>query len=221
MPGTLMQHTCREGKRTGGTPLIAAVPLSSNSDLLYIRDPVNKRDWLVDGGAFVSLVPPSPTQRARGPNGQKLRAANGTEIDCFGECTIKVHIGSRIFIHTVLVADVKVSLLGADFLAQHYLAPNHRDKTLIDLHDLSTLDAQILSEPSQNVINHVNAPTLDDDPYQNLLSQFPDITSPNFKLAEVDHGITHRIPTTGHPIKSKARRLQPECPSKSRTRKIC
>ena len=211
-----MPHARQIGKRQGGTPLIAAVPLRQNSDLMYARDNKNKRDWLIDGGAFISLVPPSHAQRAKGPNGQQLHAANGTSINCYGEVNIDVHLGSRKFNHTLLVADVKVSLLGADFLAYHYLAPNHRDRTIIDLNDLSVLDAQIVSTPSNtgpNVsytsVNHIKPP-MPPDAYSELLKQYPDITAPNFKLTEVDHGVQHRIPTNGHPIKSKARRLSPE-----------
>ena len=147
-------HTCRTGKRQGGTPLIAAVPLTNNnSDLLYARDPLNKRNWLMDGGAFVSLVPPSFAQRAKGANGKKLTAANGTSIDCYGEVNLKIQLGSRFFEHTVLVADVRTSLLGADFFANHALAPNHRDRTLIDLSNsplISTLDAQTSSSPHES-----------------------------------------------------------------------
>ena len=77
--------------------MIAAVPLLQNSDLMYARDVKNKRDWLIDGGAFVSLVPPSLAQRSKGPSGQKLRAANGTEIDCFGELNIDIHLGSNVY----------------------------------------------------------------------------------------------------------------------------
>ena len=227
-----MHHAWARGKRQGGTPLIAAVPLNDNtSDLLYARDSLNKRNWLIDGGAFVSLVPPSFAQRTKGANGKKLTAANGTSIDCFGEVNLKIQLGSRIFEHTVLVADVRTSLLGADFLANHALAPNHRDRTLIDISNsphISTLDAQTSSSPhyvvvdnkgsdlrnkpsaTPNHINHVNTSTDTKDCYQDLLQRFPDLTTPNFKLTEVEHGVTHHIPTTGHPIKSKARRLAPE-----------
>ena len=182
---------------------------------MYARDSLNKRNWLIDGGAFISLVPPSFAQRAKGPNGRKLTAANGTAIDCFGEINLKIQLGSRAFTHTVLVADVKTSLLGADFLANHALAPNHRDKTLIDLSSaplITTLDAQIGSSPHYNVVNnecdanlisHVSAPANTTDPYAELLGKFPDLATPNFKLTEVDHGVSHHIPTTGHPIKSR------------------
>ena len=230
-----MQHAWARGKRQGGTPLIAAVPLTNNnSDLLYARDPLNKRNWLMDGGAFVSLVPPSFSQRTKGANGKKLTAANGTSIDCYGEVNLKIQLGSRIFDHTVVVADVRTSLLGADFFANHALAPNHRDRTLIDISNsplISTLDAQTSSLPHYEVvenkrggfktgfsanpkpnnhINHINPSADPNDSYTELLQRFPDLTTPNFKLTEVDHGVSHHIPTTGHPIKSKARRLAPE-----------
>ena len=187
----------------------------------------------MDGGAFVSLVPPSFAQRAKGANGKKLTAANGTSIDCFGEINLRIQLGSRVFDHTVLVADVRTSLLGADFFANHALAPNHRDRTLIDLSNaplISTLDAQTSSSPHYEVvdnkrgfstgpsanskptshINHINPSVDTKDDYQELLQKFPDLTTPNFKLTEVEHGVSHHIPTTGHPIKSKARRLAPE-----------
>ena len=112
-----------------------------------------------------------------------------------------------------MVADVKASLLGADFLAEHYIAPNHRDRCLVDLHTLKTLDATIIScpnTPSVDAINHVNNLSSQQDAYSELLDKFPELSTPNFKLAEPTHGVTHRIPTSGHPIKSKARRLAPE-----------
>ena len=181
----------------------------------------------MDGGAFVSLVPPSFAQRTKGANGKKLTAANGTSIDCFGEINLKIQLGSRLFDHTVLVADVRTSLLGADFFANHALAPNHRDRTLIDLSNsplISTLDAQTSSSPHYEVIenergfpaspsghiNHINPSVDTKDSYSELLQSFPDLITPNFKLTEVEHGVSHHIPTTGHPVKSKARRLAPE-----------
>ena len=135
---------CSRGKRQGGTPLVASVPLQNHSsDLLYIRDEKNRREWLVDGGAFASIIPPSLAQRAKGPNQQCLTAANGTPIPCYGNATITVFIGKKAFRHTFIVADVKTSILGADFLAAHYLAPNHKDQTIIDLNDLSTIAENI------------------------------------------------------------------------------
>ena len=87
----------------------------------------------MDGGAFVSIRPPTDNERRGGPTPQKLQAANGSNIDCFGEDTMDIHLGDRTFQFKLMVADVKHNILGADFLANFYLAPNHRDQNIIDL----------------------------------------------------------------------------------------
>ena len=94
------------GKRQGGTPLISAVPLNAISDLLYARDEVNRRDWLIDGGAYVSLIPPSTAQRTAGPVGTRLQAANGTEIHCFGTAQLTVTLGTRAYTYDFIIADL-------------------------------------------------------------------------------------------------------------------
>ena len=177
---------------------------------MYIHDTANKRVWLVDGGAFASIIPPSAAQKLKGPNNKTLTAANGTPIPCYGDASITVFIGDRAFRHTFIVADVKSSILGADFLATHYLAPNHRDQTIIDLKDLSTISFTVPSCDTQPLVNKVTIGEEHSKPYKELLNEYPSLSKPNFKLADVDHGVTHRIPTTGHPVQSKARRLSPE-----------
>ena len=47
-----------------------------SSSLIHIQDS-RGRKWLVDGGALVSLVPPTLAQRTAGPKGPPLSAANG------------------------------------------------------------------------------------------------------------------------------------------------
>ena len=51
-------------------------------DLLHVKDSREDKKWLVDGGALLSIIPPTPAQRNAGPNGTRLQAANGTNIDC-------------------------------------------------------------------------------------------------------------------------------------------
>ena len=201
------------GKRQGGAPLIAAAaPNDSRGDLLFVVDGATKREWLIDGGAFATLIPPTFAQRAAGPNGRQLQAANGSPICCYGEVTMNIQLGRRLFIHNVTIADVKSSILGADFLAEHYLAPYHRHHSLIDLNDFSTIDVQL---PEGNTtltpnIGQINRVSPAENEFVELLNSYPSLSSPDFKLAEVKHGVTHRIPTHGHPVQSKARRLAPE-----------
>ena len=172
-----------------------------------MTDRLTDHKWLVDGGALLSIVPPTRKQRLKGPVEQKLRAANGTEISCFGYSNNEIKIGEQTFNFDFVIADVQSRILGADFLAQNYLAPNHRDACLINLNDYSTLPAEhargFKSVPV-NFINQIN------DPYYSLLDKYPEICTPSFTIKEPQHGVHHHIPTSGNPVQSRARRLDPE-----------
>ena len=197
------------GKRSRGAPEInSAVPQSAKfGNLLYIDDGAERRRWLIDNGAYVSIVPPTQKQRTSGPTGVKLQAANGTDINCYGFINKDVQLGSRKFNFDFTIADVRQSIIGSDFLAAHYLAPNNRDGNILDLNDMSIIAADLDSTHSPLGINFVNQK---EDPYYQLLDRYPSLSTPSFTPKEVKHGVQHHIPTTGHPVQSKARRLSPE-----------
>ena len=183
-----------------------------NGNLLHVIDEVEGQKWLVDGGALLSIVPPTPAQRRLGPSGPELCAANGTRIVCYGSIVKTLVIGKRSFTFNFTIANVRQRILGADFLSEFYLAPNHRDGTLIDLRNfhldaLDVLPATIAHGAKStpvSVINEIN------DPYYKLLDSFPEILTPSFTPVEVKHGVRHHIPTTGHPVQSRARKLDAE-----------
>ena len=198
------------GKLPRGAPVVssAAPHDDRQGDLLHFQDPITKKRWLIDGGAFVSLVPPTLAQRAAGPVGTRLQAANGTEIPCYGSIRENVSLGNRVYQYDFIVADVSQPIIGADFLAENYIAPNHRDGNLIDLNDLSIIQQ---AEPDANCtplgINFVDQKA---SPYYQLLDKFPNLSKPSFTPGEVKHGVRHHIPTNGYPVQSKARKLSPE-----------
>ena len=173
--------------------------------LLHVTDRKRNEKWLVDGGALVSLLPPNRQQRLLGSNGTQLKAANGTIIPCFGKISKTIQIGDQTFSFDFTIADVKTRIIGADFLAEYYLAPNHRDAVLINLNDFSTLPAEHVRKPGYSPINFVT-----DDPYYQLLDSYPEIQTPSFTLHEPKHGVKHFIPTNGPPVQSRARRLDNE-----------
>ena len=106
------------GKRESGAEINAALPrdIKGGNHLLYATDSNDKTQWLIDGGALWSIVPPTPQQRQSGPNAWKLQAANGSDIPCFGLTDRKVCIDDREFDFTFIIADVRQPILGADFL---------------------------------------------------------------------------------------------------------
>ena len=178
-----------------------------NGHLLHVKDENEGNRWLVDGGALLSIIPPTKSQRRLGPNGTQLCAANGTKIECYGKTRKTLLIGNRSFEFDFIIANVRQRILGADFLASFYLAPNHRDGTLIDLDNLDVLPATFAQNAKTNHVTYINEVN---DPCYKLLDSFPEILTPSFTPKEVKHGVTHHIPTTGRPVQSRARRLDPE-----------
>ena len=175
--------------------------------LLYVYDNRMEEKWLVDGGAIISIIPPTADHIASGPTGESLRAANGTIISCYGSSYRTLSIGGKDFPFEFTVAAVNQRIIGADFLANFHLAPNHRDAKLLSLKDFSTLPAQHAIGAKSLQANHIAQA---DDPYYRLLDTFPEILTPSFKMAEPAHGVRHHIPTTGSPVQSRARRLDQE-----------
>ena len=104
-------HAKREGQSVSHVSNVAGQIIKDNF-LLHVVDSQRNELWLVDGGAFVSLIPPTSQQRRRGANGIKLTAANGTNIPCFGTTTRSITIGKNSFTYDFIIADVKTRILG-------------------------------------------------------------------------------------------------------------
>ena len=175
--------------------------------LLHVIDSRRKEKWLVDGGAIISIVPPSPHHLKTGPFGEELRAANGSRIPCYGTIFRTLSIGGKDFPFEFTVAAVSQRIIGADFLANFHLAPNHRDAELLSLRDFSKLPAQHAVGAKSMPVNFV---TQAEDPYYQLLDSYPEILKPSFIKANPAHGVKHHIPTQGAPVQSRARRLDQE-----------
>ena len=197
-------------KRTG-QPLDHVNNVTGRNDkdnfLLHVIDNRKNEKWLVDGGALLSIIPPTARQLKAGPVGEELRAANGSRIPCYGTIDRTLSIGGRDFPFEFTVAAVSQKILGADFLANFYLAPNHRDAELLDLRDFSILPAQHAVGAVSTPINFV---TQASDPCYKLLDNYPEILTPSFTIKDPEHGVKHYIPTNGAPVQSRARRLDQE-----------
>ena len=181
----------------------------SDNFLLHVIDKQRNEKWLVDGGALLSIIPPTTLQRLKGPNDKTLKAANGTTISCYGNVQREITIGDQSFSFDFTIADIQQRILGADFLAHFYLAPNHRDAELLNLKDFTTLPAQHARGQKSMSINFVHQL---DDPYYQLLDSYPEIMTPSFTIKNPEHGVRHYIPTdpSAPPVQSRARRLDPE-----------
>ncbi|BHF81021.1 hypothetical protein SprV_0702415000 [Sparganum proliferum] len=99
----------------------------------YVCDNVTRRRFLVDTGAQISVVPPTPVDRRCPSPGLHLQAANCSPISTFGSRSLTLNIGlRRLFSWIFVIADVHHSILGSDFLAEFDLRVDCRRSCLLD-----------------------------------------------------------------------------------------
>ena len=205
--------------KSQGRPANVNAATGPKGSLLHVTDEVEGHKWLVDGGALVSIVPPTLAQRTAGPKSPSLSAANGSSIACYGTLEETVIFEGIAYTFEFVVADVEQRILGADFLASYSLAPNHRDGNILSLDTLQI----VIPSPLTSNVSSVNA-AASSSRFDDLLKSYPEITTPSFTLKEVSHGVEHHIPTEGQrPVQARARRLCPEklAVAKAEIEKLC
>ncbi|BHF70459.1 hypothetical protein SprV_0301351000 [Sparganum proliferum] len=173
----------------------------------YVRDTRSGRRFLVDTGAQLSVIPPTPAGR-RCPNpGLFLQAVNTSPITTFGTCSLSLDIGlRRLFPWIFVVADVPTAILGADFLAAFDLLVDFRQ---LRLHDRTTT-LTVKGFPPSSASNQLSVLDPNPDcPFRRLLAKYPTLTKPHFSDTSFPHDIVHHIKTTGPPVFSRPRRLAP------------
>ena len=198
---------CLEGGKRQRELAVAAV--SGSRSCLAVTDSVSKREFLVDTGAEVSIIPATTSDKAlnTSPHDYRtLRAANGTRIPSYGSMELTVCIEGTRFRHRFIIADVKQALMGADFLLNNNLLvdlPGHR---LLRAKTLTPFTGAI--RPSEGMTLGVSCDT--NDAFQKLLHLYPRVTQADFAQHEPRHGVTHTISTESAPVWSRPRRLNPE-----------
>ena len=87
---------CAEAKLPGRS--LAATSVAGPSPqgrLFYVYDKSTPFRFLVDTGAQVSIIPPSPAERTTGPGDLRLQAINGSNIPTFGMRSLTLDLGLR------------------------------------------------------------------------------------------------------------------------------
>ena len=175
--------------------------------LLWIEDRATGTRYLVDSGAAVSVLPPTPVERREQSRvAYDLLAANGSPIPTFGSRQVQLAVSSGCqFEWNFVVAEVEHRILGADFLVAYDL--------LIDLKRQC-----VMHRPSgtriPGVAGRENVPLITfihhAPDYDCLLQEFPLLTAAEPNPSKLNSGVRHRIVTEGHPCFARPRRLPPE-----------
>ncbi|BHF65361.1 hypothetical protein SprV_0200837100 [Sparganum proliferum] len=173
----------------------------------YVCDKVTRRRFLVDTGAQISVVPPTPVDHRCLSPGLHLEAANCSPISTFGSRSLTLNIGlRRSFSWIFVIADVLHAILGSDFLAEFDLLVDCRRSCLLD----RTTGLSVRGLTPFN--DSCNLSVLDTGiacPYRDLLRQHPNIIKPQFRSGEIQHDVVHQIRTSGPPVFARPRRLAP------------
>ena len=207
-----MQPTLRlyPAAKRPGQPLAATDASGHNiCRLLHVTDRISKRNFLVDTGAQVSIIPPTRSDRLRKRESFTLSAVNGSTIATYGQRSLTLNLGlRRTFRWIFIIADVSKPLLGADFLHHFGLLVDMAHGKLVDTRTHLSIHGIVTEgtppSPTTTTPSHTQV-------YSSLLSEFPDLTRiHNYQDTPVKHNITHHISTTGPPLFSRVRRLSPE-----------
>lgn len=94
-----------------------------NGDLgsrrLFIHDTTNNLYFLIDTGADLSVLPRQNFKHLIPDQHPRLTAANGSNIQTYGEKFLSVNLGlRRNFPHLFTIAAVNRPIIGADFLSK-------------------------------------------------------------------------------------------------------
>ena len=195
------------GKRDGQQVATATMLTNVKSRLFFVTDKFTRKQFLVDTGAEVSVIPPGMTGPPLQPTSIASEAANHSKIKTYGKRSFNLNLGiCRKLAWDFVVADVKFPIIGADFLRYYGLLVDVRHNTLLDATTFLSVHgtvskvcsvSPVLVEPSKSE-------------YLDILHEFPTITQPVTQERSVKHNITHHIDTKGPPVYSKPRRLAPE-----------
>lgn len=188
------------------TSKVAGVDVPNNTNRLCVYDRDTRERFLVDTGAEISVLAATGSRKMKTSSDYRLYAANNTPIKTYGEKTLKLNLGlRRNFSWTFIIADVRTSILGADFLRHYKLLIDLHRKKLIDKVTELTINAFEVntSEETIHIINH-------DQVYHDILIQYPELLRPMSLKQPAKHDVIHHIETSSPPLFAQPRPLPPD-----------
>lgn len=109
-----------------------AVSNCSPTTLLFVFDKCSNMKYLVDTGSDISVIPKTSSFQHK-HSSFKLFAANGSQINTYGQKLLRIDLGlKREFPFVFIIADVDKPIIGADFLAKFHLLVDVKNKSLLD-----------------------------------------------------------------------------------------
>ena len=134
---TTLQVSKRFGKRTTWSA-VNNLSADSNYSLLHVYDERSGKNFLVDTGSALSIMPPSRSN-TRKTCSRSLIAANSSPIKTFGTRQMMLNLGLQKYSWRFIIADVTQPIIGRDFLRSHSLLVDLVNERLICTDNLKTI----------------------------------------------------------------------------------
>ncbi|UYV80483.1 hypothetical protein LAZ67_19000293 [Cordylochernes scorpioides] len=151
-------------------------PCTFNKKAKNQQENSNNNHFLLDTGAEISVLPPRPEDRRRGPTKFTLTAANNSPIKTYGERFLNLDLGlRRDFKWRFIIADTNKAILGADFMEHFGIIPDIKGKFIIDSLTKLRKHASITNFNSLSPKCSINSY---EDKFLNILSHYPSLTKP-------------------------------------------
>ena len=179
--------------------------------LLFLKDILSDREFLVDSGASVSLF--------RGPKSMssdrvRLLTADGSPMIWSGTKIIPLQFScgseSKVYTWTFQLTPVSVPLLRANFLEHFNLLIDIKGRKVVHAQcpEDVVLYASPTPQPAFRRASFLAAPPQ----IQKLLLEYPDVlSSDGFSASKPRHGVRHHLLNNpGPPVYSKPGRLDPD-----------
>ena len=190
------------GKRQGRGPPVAPGDISSLSSATSKEGALSifcfrqRRSFLVDSGADVSVYPASTAQRISSPSSSSLQAANGSSIKTFGKKTLSLCFPGLRVLHEFLLADIHKPILGTDFFrANDLLIDISRRRIFRSANAAADAVLEVRAKPARLDGRLCGLRSPDVRPARSVddvFSEFPSVTAaPVYDAAAPKHGVFH------------------------------
>ena len=179
------------GKQSGRLLVMTGSASQTPSHLLFLMEANSGHQFLIDTGAEVRVIPPSPTERKHRQDCLDLRAVNGSSITTFGTRSLTLDFDLHcVFWWIFVIADTRMPIIGADFLQEHRLLVDMKHRRLVDtktnLQTHGTISHVVSLRPTFHLQQH-------NTEYDALLAEFPSVIKPCLPPQPAKHTVTCNI----------------------------
>ena len=180
----------------------AVASISTNA--FFLLDTLTGLHFLIDIGACRSLPPKSKVYSGCSPGTDNhLVAANRSHILMYGYKSLRLSFAGITYKWDFIVADVSISIIGTDLLANFNLLLDVANRRLVNTSALASTSVAAVPAGLALQIADVSGA------YSSLKSSYPEVFHPVLHLTPRTPA-DHCIKTSGPPVFSKFHRLAPD-----------